>query len=301
MRVDFLSSFKQVQRLINAKTSETQKPADFTQVLNRVSEEKSAQPVEIIEKINIPEIQKGLNEAPPRARYDFAKGELLAPQPAAIEIHPEPAESVNGMANRVKTPSGLSGRLIKLDDPFAGMSKLQKNEVVGHLVSLAGAEHGIDPALSLGVIKAESNFNPTAVSNDGHESKGLMQLLDTTGKEMMSRLGMEENYTPFDPEQNIDLGVGYLKRLHELFQSPTELGGNLKTFAAANSSSLEKLAVAAYNAGEGRVASAQQRANKAGKDPSQYDNIEPYLPEITREYVKHVISARNNLSQSIKG
>lgn len=301
MRVDFLGSFQQVQKLIQARAAKEPVPTDFGAMMQQSEANKPPQLAESNQQIiDVPAIQKAIADAP-KARYDFSKPEFLAPAPAAIEVAPVVAPAVKEPPISVKTPSGLSGRLVKIEDPFAGLDKLEKREVVARLVSVAGAEHGIDPALSLGVIKAESNFNPIAVSSDGYASKGLMQLLDSTGKEMMGRLGVDQNYTPFDPEQNIDLGVGYLARLHNLFQSSSELGGNLKTFAAANSSSLEKLAVAAYNAGEGRVASAQQRANRAGKDPSIYENVEAYLPETTREYVKRVLSTRNDIISSSKG
>lgn len=301
MRIDFLGNFKQVQRLINAKPQVAPQADQFSHIFEASKTEKPAQQPEILEQTSVSSPEPKTSDSAKKARYDFSKPELLMPKPAALEIKTPQADPANTPPISVKTPSGLSGRLLKIEDPFVGLNRLQRKEAVGQLVSLAGLEHGIDPALSLSVIKAESNFDATAVSRDGHESKGLMQLLDTTGKEMMSRLGMEDNYTPFDPEQNIDLGVGYLKRLHDLFSSSTELGGNLKTFAAANSSALEKLAVAAYNAGEGRVASAQLRASKAGKNPSMYEDVEAYLPETTQQYVKKVISARSIVSADSKG
>ena len=301
MRVDFLGSFKQVQRLINAKAQVAPKADEFNHIFEASKNEKPAQVAEIIEQNKTPALEIKIAETAQKARYDFSKPELLMPKPEALQAPKTQVDTANTTPISVKTPSGLTGRLLKIEDPFAGLDRLQRKEAVGQLVSLAGLEHGVDPALSLSVIKAESNFNATAVSNDGHASKGLMQLLDSTGKEMMGRLGMEDNYTPFDPEQNIDLGVGYLKRLHDLFSSSTELGGNLKTFPAANSSTLEKLAVAAYNAGEGRVASAQLRASKAGKNPSMYEDVEAYLPETTQQYVKKVISARSTMPSINKG
>jgi len=128
-----------------------------------------------------------------------------------------------------------------------------------------------------------------------------MQLLDTTGQDLAARTSMNQPYDPFKPELNIDLGVQYLRHLHEIFSKATLLPNELTTKAAANSTSLEKLAVAAFNAGEGRVASAQQRAEKAGKNPAEFAQVEPYLPDSTREYVNRVLSRRQDFASRFVG
>jgi hypothetical protein len=298
MKVDFLASYKQVQKYINAKGQQPAPAPEFQQELQIAEPQKDKQVVDNTEQMQ--KIKQALEARVPgpRAALDLPRQELFLPTP---EFDRPTQEIVKDSAQAVKSPTGVQARLIKGANSFDGLSAQERHEAVGALVAKAGYEHGIDPKLSLGVIKAESNFNPVAVSQDGFESKGLMQLLDSTGTEMMDRLGIEDNYSPFDPAQNVELGVGYLKRLHTLFSADTLLAGNLKTFAAANSSSLEKLAVAAYNAGEGRVASAQHRASKRGKDPGVYSNIEAYLPEITQQYVKKVIQHRANLELKGQG
>jgi membrane-bound lytic murein transglycosylase MltF len=70
---------------------------------------------------------------------------------------------------------------------------------------------------------------------------------------------------------------------------PTRLGRGLETQAVANPDERRRFAVAAFNAGEGRVASAQRRAESAGGDPTRYAHVRPYLPSITRGYVDRVI------------
>jgi len=94
------------------------------------------------------------------------------------------------------------------------------------LVEVISANHGVDPALVRAVIKAESNFNRWAVSPKG--ARGLMQLIPETGR----RYGVQDF---FDPKQNVEGGVQYLRFLLEKFN------GNLD------------LSLAAYNAGENVV------------------------------------------------
>jgi soluble lytic murein transglycosylase-like protein len=94
------------------------------------------------------------------------------------------------------------------------------------LVREAADRHRVDPALIRAVIETESNWNPRAYSHKG--AGGLMQLIPTTAQ----RFGAND---VFNPQQNIDAGVRYLKTLLERYN------GNLD------------LALAAYNAGEGAV------------------------------------------------
>jgi soluble lytic murein transglycosylase-like protein len=113
--------------------------------------------------------------------------------------------------------------------PFAGRTHPAVNmgrDGVEKLVREAADRHRVDPALIRAVIQTESNWNPIALSNKG--AGGLMQLIPTTAR----RFGVND---VFNPQQNIDGGVHYLKTLLERYNGDLDM------------------ALAAYNAGEGAV------------------------------------------------
>lgn len=126
------------------------------------------------------------------------------------------------------------------------MAKADRSRFDQH-VQAAAREHGVDAALIHAVISAESGYNPLARSPKG--ARGLMQLIPETAE----RYGVKN---PLDPRQNIDGGTRYLKDLIGMF------GNDLR------------LAIAAYNAGEGAVI--------------RYGNVPPY--QETLAYVPKVLA-----------
>lgn len=165
-------------------------------------------------------------------------------------------------------------------------------------IKSAGQKHGIDPVLGLAVAHAESKFDYKAVSKDGHESKGLFQLLDKTGKDLLARQGKDPSaYDPFNFKMNTDIGIGYLRYLHDIFANPVALTPKRSTFGSDGNQSLEQFAVASFNAGEGRVASAQERAHKAGVDPKSFADVVGFLPQTTQAYVARVMAEKADLEE----
>ncbi|MBI5875404.1 MAG: lytic transglycosylase domain-containing protein [Deltaproteobacteria bacterium] len=122
------------------------------------------------------------------------------------------------------------------------------------LINDACVKHGVDPLLVKAIIKTESDFDPQSVSVKG--ARGLMQLMPETANDM----GVADID---NPQNNIDGGVKYLKRLMGIFKSDL------------------KLVVAAYNAGENAVI--------------KYKSIPPFKE--TRENVKKVFKYLKDYEQ----
>lgn len=137
-----------------------------------------------------------------------------------------------------------SGRLVRSISAPRTPRSAKPSPQLNQLIDQAAARHEVDPHLVRSVVAVESNFNPYAVSPKG--AQGLMQLIPATAR----RFGVTN---PFDPASNLEAGVRYLKYLKDLFQD-------------------ERLALAAYNAGEGAV--------------QRHNGIPPYAE--TRDYVEKV-------------
>ncbi len=130
-------------------------------------------------------------------------------------------------------------------------------------------ESNLDSLLIYSIIKAESNFQVDASSNKG--AVGLMQLMENTAKEVATNelIEYESKENLYDAETNIRIGIKYYEELKNTFKN-------------------DKIALAAYNAGMGRVNSWIEDGiiNKDGSDieniPYKETNI--YVRKVLRDY-----------------
>jgi soluble lytic murein transglycosylase len=83
-----------------------------------------------------------------------------------------------------------------------------------HLIAEASKKHGVSFPLVKAVIKAESDFNPRAISRKG--ALGLMQIMP----ENLERLQISD---PFDPWENIMGGTRYLRMMLNRFNGKVPL------------------------------------------------------------------------------
>ncbi len=135
-------------------------------------------------------------------------------------------------------------------DPQDVASQPAKSQDLKSIVDAASSQHQVDADFIASVIKAESANNPRAVSPKG--AQGLMQLMPGTA----SQLGVKNS---FDPADNVDAGVRYLRALLLLYNNDMVK------------------ALAAYNAGPQRV--------------QQYKGVPPYRE--TRAYVARIVKDYN--------
>jgi Transglycosylase SLT domain len=137
-----------------------------------------------------------------------------------------------------------TGRLVRSVVSTQTLPVPRISPLVLDLAEAASRTYDVNLDLVNSVMQVESNYNPLAVSPKG--AQGIMQLMPGTA----ARFGVRNS---FDPKENIDGGVRYLKFLQDLFKD-------------------DALVAAAYNAGEGAV--------------TKYGGVPPYKETI--DYVARV-------------
>jgi soluble lytic murein transglycosylase-like protein len=194
--------------------------------------------------------------------YAFAAGALV-PAAARADIYRYVDE--HGTVHFTNTPDDSRFKLYMTTrrDPDAVTGILTSRGVRAyptearkkyHAHILAAARiYQLEPALLHAVISAESGYDALARSPRG--ARGLMQLMPDTAR----RYGVDD---PLDPEQNIYGGAAYLRDLLTLF------GNDLK------------LALAAYNAGEGSVL-------EYGNRIPPYRETTQYVPKVLSYYKRY--------------
>jgi soluble lytic murein transglycosylase len=143
-------------------------------------------------------------------------------------------------------PSDQRFKAVPSERPTRGIPRDASH--LAPVVARHSSMYEVDPALVWAVMKAESDFDPKAVSPAG--AVGLMQLMPETAQ----RLAVD----PYDPEDNIAGGTRYLRYLLDRFR------GNLP------------LALAAYNAGATRV--------EASRALPAIDETRRYVAKVLRFY-----------------
>lgn len=156
--------------------------------------------------------------------------QALARTYGALQPETVPVAAPEGEVQQLQATSATGSRTA---------DKGSKTDWLEPIVAKASRRYGVDAGLIKAVIKAESNFNPEAVSHAG--AKGLMQLMPGTARS----LGVNDS---FDPEQNVMAGTRFLRDLLNRYQ------GDLDS------------ALAAYNWGPGNVDRRPDRMPRETRD-----------------------------------
>jgi soluble lytic murein transglycosylase len=178
------------------------------------------------------------------------------------------AEALEGsdQASRAIT---LGRRAVSELGPTPSNYRLLYPVIEREALAASAKENGLDPALVAGLIKQESSFNPRATSPVG--ARGLMQVMPDVGRAIARSRGLQ-NLDPdrlYEPALNIQLGTAHLRGLFRGKREVVE-------------------ALAAYNAGESRVA--RWLTKKGANDPELFTERIPFVE--TRDYVRSVVRNR---------
>lgn len=161
------------------------------------------------------------------------------------DIDADGLEKVSGQIK--KTRSFSPGNVQSLVDEYGELIKRECNF------------YKLDWRLVLAIIHQESYFNPDAVSHAG--AFGFMQIMPRTGQGLQNQLSLQDTRTP---QNNLIAGIYYYASLASQF---SEFGDERYKFA-----------LAAYNAGLGRVIDALTISAYLEKDYKLWDNVKESYP-----------------------
>ncbi len=199
----------------------------------------------------------------------------LAVLSSGFSIRHSRHENLGAVTRLYLGPGAESGFL---DVPTAQIARFEREEIeppppqpdpaasttapaIPDLIAAAARRHQVDADLLHSIIRAESDYNPRAVSPKG--AQGLMQLMPQTA----AALGVAD---AFDPAANIEAGTRYLRQLLDFYNRDLVL------------------ALAAYNAGPERV------AQFGGVPP--YSETRHYVARVIRDFNRTKLAARQAAS-----
>ena len=135
----------------------------------------------------------------------------------------------------------------------------------GSIIYREAVKNDLPPELVAAMVHTESDFRPLLVSHKS--AQGLMQIVPDTAR----LLGIAN---PFDPEQNIAAGTKYFRYLLNRFQD-------------------ERIALAAYNAGEGKV-------ERCGGCVPQIGETLSYIEKVNTRAHRYRLRVRNTYTASVR-
>ncbi|TLD96632.1 DUF3393 domain-containing protein [Helicobacter jaachi] len=199
------------------------------------------------------------------------------------------------ITHKLKTRKDSKGKVVNyVDLQMVGDYQSKSEHKYEAIVQKYARKYNVSPALVLGIIQTESNFNPYAVS--GAPAYGLMQIVPSTAgadayELINGKKGKPTKEMLFNPETNIEYGVAYLSILFNRYLPDVK-----------DKLSQEYCVITAYNAGAGSVlrtfasdkTQAFQRIN-ALSSSKVYDTLRTKLPsDEGRRYLLKVSTFKKN-------
>ena len=192
-----------------------------------------------------------------------------------IRIKNSKYEKTKGKKNKVIIIALFLVLIVVLLGPIGfgeKMMKIMYSKKYENLVVIYSEKYQVDSDLIFALIKAESNFNSSAVSGKG--AKGLMQLMEETAKDVSKKTDLkiepdEIGVKLLQADVNIELGTKYISILLEKYNNTA-------------------IALTAYNAGIGTVDNWIEKGviKKDGEDIQNipYKETNNYVRKILRDY-----------------
>ena len=133
----------------------------------------------------------------------------------------------------------------------------------------------------------ESSFGTMLGTRGSASAAGHFQFTPETA--MRYGLSVSKNNDQrFDIDYASSAAARYLKDLDTMFSKRTTLARQRDTITVAGGSERKKFVLGAFNAGEGRIARAQRRAEKVGKNPQSWEDVARHLSRETQQYVEQI-------------
>jgi len=173
---------------------------------------------------------------------------------AGIVVHADIYRYIdeNGVMHFTNTPTSSTQKFKLFLREKPKINPRYSTKKYDDIIAKASQQYGVSFPLLKAIIKAESDFDPQAVSKKG--AKGLMQIMP----ENFKLLGIKD---PFDPSQNIHAGARYFKQMYDRFK------GKLA------------LSLAAYNAGP--------KAVDRYQTVPPYEETEEYVKRVLKFYYNY--------------
>ena len=173
----------------------------------------------------------------------------------------------------------------------------------------ASREFGDSDAFTVNTLEAiygqESSFGKNLRKKGIKGAAGHTHLEKATAEIYGGKISISNDYR-FDVDDSLEITALHLVQINDHFNKITTIKGNIKTIPIFDINERKIFAIAAYNAGEKRIALAQIAAQNDGENPQKWDDVKNYLEdagageEKVREIIGYVEKITKNEEEFAK-